>query len=89
MIAAGERLLTLGQAAGLLPEPPHVATVRRWARRGVRGVCLETVRLGGRLYTSAEAMDRFGRASEGGVAAPRPRPTAGNRRTAGDVWGAW
>jgi hypothetical protein len=37
----------------------HVATPFRWASRGVRGIRLEVVRLGGRTYTSEEALLRF------------------------------
>lgn len=37
----------------------HHSTIWRWAQRGVRGVHLETRRLGGTLYTSLEALDRF------------------------------
>ena len=60
-----EELLTLGAAANRLPhgragKSVHVATLHRWASRGgVRGVRLETVRIGGIRYTSAEALERF------------------------------
>jgi hypothetical protein len=37
----------------------HRATAFRWAQRGVRGVRLETARVGGTLYTSNEAVERF------------------------------
>ena len=40
-------------------KPPHVATFFRWARRGLRGVRLETIRVGGTLCTTAEALQRF------------------------------
>ncbi|MFO0954422.1 MAG: DUF1580 domain-containing protein [Isosphaeraceae bacterium] len=36
----------------------HVATVFRW-KGGLRGVKLETIRIGGTLHTSAEALQRF------------------------------
>ena len=38
---------------------PHVATVYRWAKRGLRGVVLETLQVGGTLCTSHEALQRF------------------------------
>jgi hypothetical protein len=38
---------------------PHVSTFYRWAKRGVRGVRLETIRIGGTLCTSVDAMQRF------------------------------
>jgi hypothetical protein len=34
-------------------------TITRWGTRGIRGVKLELVRVGGRFYTSAAAIDRF------------------------------
>ena len=37
----------------------HPSTLWRWARHGVRGHRLETRRLGARLVTSLEAIDRF------------------------------
>jgi hypothetical protein len=37
----------------------HVSTVFRWAQRGIRGVTLETVRVGGAMFTSTEAIQRF------------------------------
>ena len=38
---------------------PHKATVYRWCTRGVRGVKLETLLIGGTLCTSVEAIRRF------------------------------
>ena len=37
----------------------HPSTVWRWALKGVRGVRLEVVRVGGTLCTSAQALQRF------------------------------
>ena len=37
----------------------HVSTLHRYRLRGVGGVRLEAVKLGGRWYTSLEAIDRF------------------------------
>lgn len=61
-----ERVLSLLEAsrAECLPrrrrgQRPHVATLYRWATRGVRGVQLETIRVGGTLCTSLEALQRF------------------------------
>lgn len=41
------------------PGRPHIATCWRWINRGVRGVKLETVLIGGRRFTSLEALQRF------------------------------
>ncbi len=38
---------------------PHPETIARWARRGCRGIRLETVVIGGRRYSSLEAVERF------------------------------
>jgi hypothetical protein len=37
----------------------HQSTAFRWAKHGLRGVRLETIRVGGTLCTSAEALQRF------------------------------
>jgi hypothetical protein len=49
---------------GVKDKPVHPATPYRWATRGVRAadgtvVRLETIRVGGVLYTSCEALQRF------------------------------
>ena len=36
-----------------------VSTVHRWRSRGIRGVTLETARLGGKRVTTREALSRF------------------------------
>jgi len=59
-----ENLINLRTAATLRPSgrngrPTHVSTVFRWIQRGVRGVRLEAVRIGGSMYTSREALQRF------------------------------
>ncbi|NLY00954.1 MAG: DUF1580 domain-containing protein [Rhodopirellula sp.] len=54
-----ERLLTLSAAAVSLPHRPHSSTVSRWVQTGCRGIRLESVLLGGRRYTSKEALRRF------------------------------
>ena len=68
-----ERLITLTEAAKILPRKPCVATLWRWRNAGVRGRRLESVVVGGRIYTSAEALQRFALAS--GSPAPAPRDT--------------
>jgi len=58
-----EHLLTLPQVARELPRRNnkniHSTTIWRWTRRGIRGVCLESVRIGGTVYSSREALQRF------------------------------
>jgi len=59
-----EEYVLLCRAIALVPasaRPKHSSTVVRWAMRGVGNpkVKLETYKVGGRRYTSQEAMDRF------------------------------
>jgi len=59
-----EQIVTLAAATELLPSlragsRPHICTLYRWAQRGIRGVRLETARLGGTIVTSIEAIQRF------------------------------
>ncbi len=52
-------LLTLAQAARAFPEKPHPSTLWRWRRKGIGGVRLRTVRIGGKIYVPREAIDEF------------------------------
>jgi hypothetical protein len=54
-----ERLLPLIAVPSAVPTRPGRSTARRWAREGIDGVVLETVKVGGRRYTSYEAVARF------------------------------
>jgi hypothetical protein len=58
-----ETVLTLAQAARWIPgrngQGVHVSTTWRWTLRGIRGVLLETILIGGIRYTSQEALQRF------------------------------
>ena len=67
-----EQLLTLPQAAATLPGNPSVATMWRWRVKGARGRRLESVVLGGKVYTSREALQRFAH-QQGGNDAPSIR----------------
>lgn len=39
--------------------PPHISTLYRWATRGIRGVRLETLLIGGARCTTRQAIYRF------------------------------
>lgn len=61
---ASETLLTFAQACAYLPRRrrgrhAHTSTLWRWATRGLRGHKLEVIRVGGVVYTSREALQRF------------------------------
>ena len=62
-VSLDEPLLTLTQAANSLPGKPHVSSLWRWCKRGVRGVRLETLVLAGRRYTSPRALEEFASAT--------------------------
>lgn len=54
-----QNLISLEAARELLPVPTSIATLRRWAAVGVRGVRLRTTRVGKRLYCTAEDLAEF------------------------------
>jgi len=61
---AAETVITLSEATKHLPrrragKRPHIATLYRWVQHGVRGTQLETLRVGGTLCTSVQALQRF------------------------------
>jgi hypothetical protein len=56
---ANEQIRPLARASHDVPGHPHISTLLRWALRGVKGVRLETVIIGGRRFTSLEAIRRF------------------------------
>ena len=54
-----EAVLSMKGAAASLPHHPHVSTVYRWHLYGIRGIKLETVLIGGKRFTSEQALQRF------------------------------
>jgi len=74
-----EELLTLREVASLFPSARTKgqltpATVYRWASRGIEGVVLETVRVGGVRMSSREAVKRFIDRRSGTPASERSEP---------------
>ena len=66
-----EQTVTLTEASRIFPGRPHSSTLWRWHQRGCRGIRLETAVIGGRRYTSREAIERFiGRTTEARNGAP-------------------
>jgi len=56
--------ISLSEAAKRCPGRPSSNAIWRWCRKGIKSrtgqrVRLEHVRIGGKIYTSPEAMDRF------------------------------
>jgi hypothetical protein len=65
-LAESHQHLTLAQASHIAPGRPSVNCLWRWARRGVvarngERIKLQHIRVGGRIYTSREWLDEFGR----------------------------
>jgi len=60
-----EQLITFKEATRILPKRPngrhlHISAIYRWATKGTRGIVLESLRLGGRSYTTIQALQRYG-----------------------------
>lgn len=56
---AAEKKLSLNDARKIPPYRPSLVTMWCWCRRGIKGVKLEYQRVGRRIFTSQEAMERF------------------------------
>ncbi len=54
-----ETLVPVCKIPSHVPGRPHLATCWRWIQRGCRSVKLETLLIGGKRYTSLEALQRF------------------------------
>ena len=54
-----EDLIRLNEVPKVLPSRVDVSTAWRWAMRGVGGIKLETVKIGGKKMTSRQAVTRF------------------------------
>jgi Protein of unknown function (DUF1580) len=71
-----EKLVTLKGVARRLPSSRpgrsvHIHTVRRWTLKGINGVVLGTVTVGGTIYTSEQEIERWGQAVQRKRAAVR------------------
>ncbi len=69
-----EELIHFPQARKEFPRPTCIATLHRWRLRGVRGVVLETILVGGLRYTSREAIGRFIAAQNADNPSQQPAP---------------
>lgn len=73
----------IGIGAGCREFPPNgiaEATMARYIQKGIGGVKLETIKIGGRRYTSKEAIARFIAAQNADDAPAAPVITASQRR---------
>ena len=51
--------LSLRDVANQLPSRPHINTIRRWILEGARGRKLAARQVGGRWFTTPEALQEF------------------------------
>ncbi len=62
-IELSEDLIPVREASSHIPTDPHLSTVHRWMMHGVgvgcKRVYLESIVIGGRRYTSIQAIQRF------------------------------
>jgi hypothetical protein len=59
-----ERVVSLAEAVNLVPRRTggklvHATTLHAWATKGLNGIRLETINVGGHRATSAAALQRF------------------------------
>ena len=59
-----ETLIPIRDVPRRLPPRPtgkrvHISAVYRWIARGVHGISLDSIKVGGSTYTSVEALQRF------------------------------
>ena len=54
-----ETVVSFKQAAEIVPGGAHYNTITKWADNGVKGIVLESIRVGRRRFTSKEAIQRF------------------------------
>ncbi len=52
-------LITIADAARIVPTRPHIGTIFRWMTRGVRGRVLASWLIGGQRFTSRVAIEDF------------------------------
>ncbi|MHB8956258.1 MAG: DUF1580 domain-containing protein [Pirellulaceae bacterium] len=75
-------ILSLAEAARVVPGDVSPSTIWRWATSGQRGVILASLRVGGRLYTSRCSLhDFFEELTCRANSKPRPMRACNSRAT--------
>jgi hypothetical protein len=74
-----ETLIRFQEAGRHIPGNPCLSALHRWRMSGCRGVWLETILVGGKRFTSLEAIQRF-IARQNPDQSPAPALTAKQRR---------
>lgn len=75
-----EKIETLAEAAANTPGRPNVSTIWRWCMKGVGGVRLESVVIGGQRFTSREARQRHADRLTAVHEGESPAPTSKRRK---------
>lgn len=76
-----EQIVSIAQVPKHLPHRPNLSTIYRWIGAG----SLETVKIGGRTFTSIEALDRFAEHRGGRPRPPESTPTLQRQREIADA----
>ena len=76
-----EQVIPIAQVSKHLPHRPNLSTVYRWIGAG----SLETMKIGGRVFTSLEALDRFAEHRGGRPKPPKSEPTPQRQREIADA----
>jgi hypothetical protein len=82
---SAENVFPIAEAPKHIPGRPSIATVWRWVLRGCAGTKLESILIGGRRFTSEEAIQRFADATTAAADGdPAPARTSRQRQRAID-----
>ena len=75
-------LIPFSKLPSLLPSRPHLSTCHRWRLRGVRGIRLQTLLIGGRRFVDRDDLNRFVEQLSAGDSSTQnsESPTAHSRR---------
>jgi len=77
---SSEALIPISEVPAALPRRVSIASVYRWMLRGVKGIHLQTILIGGRRYTSREALQRFAEQTTAAASGERPPVRTFTRR---------
>jgi len=82
---ATETLIPWQQVAKHVPGQPHLSTLWRWRLKGIKGNRLETLSIGGKRFSSLQAVVRFIDACNADDAPATPTFTATQRQHMSDA----
>lgn len=59
LVESLKEAMPLSRVSDYIPGNPHVATIWRWVAKGVKGIKLSVVRVGGRTMVTPDAIETF------------------------------